>query len=185
MSVGGRSSAMYSLPSSQASAPSQRCCGGCISSPRFRLTALFLKRCIKSLIWRGFSVLFSVFLLFGSQMRHLWVPESADQIFDIISIVAFAFFILDMMIRIMVEPNYFNFNVCVTNRTQFAENKESSANCVLGSFIFWCDLISTATLLYDISFINKAQYQFTELHIELDANGSPVSLVAVHAHFGF
>jgi hypothetical protein len=49
------------------------------------------------------------------------------------------------------------------------------ANLQCGSFIFWCELASTCSLLYEISFINKKHFQQERIQIGLDQFGIPVS----------
>jgi hypothetical protein len=127
------------------------------------------------LAWKGMMTFFSLCLLFGSQIRHLWVPSSVDTACDIFSTITFSFFILDILMRSCVEPHYLNLNLWSTDRGQYGDTREKNFTCVLGSFLFWCDLLSTVTLLYDISFINKAQYDVMDIQIELNENGSPVS----------
>jgi hypothetical protein len=46
----------------------------------------------------------------------------------------------------------------------------------LGSFLFWCDFISTMTLLSEIAFINKRAFESVTVMIQLDQFGMPVSL---------
>ena len=42
-----------------------------------------------------------------------------------------------------------------------------------GSFLFWCDLLSTLALLYDITWINAIQFRETFIQITLDPYGIP------------
>lgn len=131
-------------------------------------------------------IVFSVYLLFGSQIRHLWVPASLDGVFDIIATVVFSFMVLDMLIRILVDPNYFHVGLCAGGAGFGTEGKENSGTCALGSFMFWCDLVSAGTLLWDISYVNEEEYSYEDMHIQLDGNGLPVSIAAVdtfHAPF--
>jgi hypothetical protein len=124
-------------------------------------------------------IFFSFVVLFGSQIQHLWVAPQGDIVFDVLSTITFAFFVLDMTIRIIAEPNYFHFHVgsSSTNTSSGGGVGESSKDClVLGSFMFWCDLVSTGVILYDISYINKGHYGIREVDIELNESGAPVSI---------
>lgn len=110
-------------------------------------------------------ICFSVFLLFGSQIQHLWVASAADIVFEILSTITFAFFIMDMTIRIIAEPNYFNFELCWYPHAgggfyggENIDSSNSGSSCVLGGFMFWCDLVSTGALLNDISLVNQHHY---------------------------
>jgi hypothetical protein len=180
-----RASMEYATQTSNTTGQSRRRCDACRSSPAMRAISALLTRIIGSIIWKGFMITFSIYLLFGSQIRHLWVPASLDGVFDIISTVVFGFFILDMWIRVMVEPNYFNFSFCAGGGGYGTEGKENSGTWVLGSFMFWSDLVSAGTLLWDISHVNKEEYSFMDVHIQLDGNGCPVrydNLDILHAH---
>jgi hypothetical protein len=132
-------------------------------------------RVLQSYLWRMSMSLFSVVLLFGSQIHHLWLAPRFDVLMDIVYAFAFLFFMVDIGLRIYAEPNYFQF--------QFGKcwgrmrNPEAgSSRCVLGSFMFWCDWISMMMLLYDISVINQENYAMTHIDIELGSSGSPVSV---------
>jgi len=106
--------------------------------------------------------LFSFYLLFGSQIEHLiMAPAAGDIVFDICEMVTFGFFVIDMTLRIFVEPNYFDIRWCCRGGSE-------GGHCSLGSFMFWCDLASTGVILYDVSFINKARYQIVDVEIELE-----------------
>jgi hypothetical protein len=137
-----------------------------------------LHRCIRSRVWKALSIFFSVFLLFGSQIQHLCVPPGIDIVFDILDMITFCFFLVDMGFRTLAEPNYFHFHLCGTTRGSGAfgafettptttTTKDSSA-CEFGSFVFWCDLVSTGVLLYDVSCINANHYDVVKVAIDLD-----------------
>jgi hypothetical protein len=137
-----------------------------------------LHRCIRSRVWKALSIIFSVFLLFGSQIQQLYVPPEGDIVFDVLRVITFCFFLVDMGFRTLAEPNYFHFHLFGTTRGSGAfsafettptttTTKDSSA-CEFGSFMFWCDLVSTGVLLYDISFINANHYDVVEVDIFLD-----------------
>ena len=169
-SIAHHSSTEYSSPNNHRR---RRRCDNCLDSPSTKATVRFLKGCIESVVWKGFMVSFSMLVLFGYQIRLLWIPPSGDEAFDYVMTITFAFFILDILVRICVEPNYFNFQISNAYRgSGFGETK----TCSLGSFLFWCDLISTATILYEISFINKELYTESEMTIVLNENGYPVSV---------
>ena len=114
-------------------------------------------------------VFFSVFLLFGAQIQHLWTAPAGDIVFDILAMITFAFFLVDMTIRIFVEPNYCNISFAC------GRSGYESRTCSLGSFMFWCDLASTGVILYEVSFINKPHYEVISIDIDLDDFGLPVS----------
>jgi hypothetical protein len=65
-----------------------------------------------------------------------------------------------------------------TRRTESATSSSPASCCgslSVGSFLFWCDVLSTLTLLTDISFINRANFAEQHMVITLGASGLPVS----------
>ena len=131
-----------------------------------------MEYCLSSRIWRSVLVFFTTLLLFGSQIQEMWTPKEADIVFDILFSVALGVFLLDMLVRTYVEPQYFGFNLF---GNKISDAPAAWGSCRLGSFMFWCDLISTLTLLYDISFINRSNFEMLEIEIELNSFGMPVS----------
>ncbi|CAJ1936529.1 unnamed protein product [Cylindrotheca closterium] len=105
-----------------------------------------------------------------------------DGAFDTISLVVFGFFILDMIIRVMIYPTYFSIGCCNTSGVNGGNDIQTG--CVIGSFVFWCDLVSTITLLYDISWINKDEYSVREIEIQLNEFGIPIAGVGPHSRLG-
>lgn len=143
-------------------------------------SVLWFRRCIRSRIWKLCSIFFGLFLLFGSPIQHLWVPPSGDMVFNVLSSVTFAFFIIDIAIRICVEPNYFNFNWCCCSPPY----SEQNYTCVVGSFMFWCDLLSTGAVLYEIPLITSKHYETMDVQIRLD-DGLPVRKKLSQIYYGF
>jgi hypothetical protein len=63
-------------------------------------------------------------------------------------------------------------------QTESAQSSSPATCCgslSVGSFLFWCDVLSTLTLLTDISFVNRANFSEQHLVITLGAYGLPVS----------
>jgi hypothetical protein len=56
------------------------------------------------------------------------------------------------------------------------EDPEKWGKIHIGSFLFWCDVVSTACLLYEISYINATQNDIHTIDIHLDMFGIPVRL---------
>lgn len=141
----------------------------CLCRPN-RKTVEWMSHYQASRFWQFSLVFFTMLLLFGSQLQELWVPKEGDFYFDILFTIALGVFVIDMLIRCYVEPNYFGFNL-----RKPTDASAAWGSCRLGSFMFWCDMISTATLLYDISFINRPLFDEETIEIELDPWGMPVS----------
>jgi len=177
-----RSSIMLESSGSAQSHGKFSCCTHCWHSTAMKVVKAILKKTIRSVVWRAMVIIFSIYLLFGSQIRHLFIPSSMDAAFDIISLVVFGFFILDMVIRMIIFPNYFSIGCCNTSGVNGGNDVQTGF--VFGSFVFWCDLVSTITLLYDISWINEGEYCVKEVEIQLNEFGVPISGVGNHGSLG-
>jgi hypothetical protein len=123
---------------------------------------------IHSRLWHILLVFFTFLLLFGAQIQELWIPKEGDMVFDILFTIALFVFAVDLVVRCYIEPQYFEFNLCGKSQG------ENWGSCRLGSFMFWCDLVSSATLLYDISYINPRLWDTVVIEVELDNFGLPV-----------
>ena len=122
---------------------------------------------IHTTIWKVLIGIFTILLLFGVPIQNLCIPKAGDQVFDVLYTLAFAFFVVDIAIRLQAEPSYFTAR-CL------GKGCGDESYFAFGSFMMWCDLISTATLLYDISFINKPHYGVQNVNIILNDQGQPV-----------
>ena len=141
-------------------------------------------RLINTRAWNGFTILFTVVLLFGTQIQDLWCPKSSDVAFDVLFTCSFIFLIFDVFLRSVADPSYFIFTV---GRRDFRSLDGESAfirsdalcgfhTCLqIGSFMFWCDLLSTLSLLWDISYIGGLRTSMVMVDIEIDELGVPVS----------
>jgi hypothetical protein len=158
-----------------------RCCGSfsCLAWPA-ESRRYFLGRIIQSRSWKFILVVFTLLLLFGPQIRDMYISKDGDTAMDVIFMCALVFFTLDILIRIDVEPNYFSFDLFCRR----GQRKEGSSDLAtgwmgcgsygLGSFLFWCDVVSTLTLLHEISFINREHFDEIHINIRLDRFGVPV-----------
>lgn len=118
--------------------------------------------------WKLALVVFAIILLFGAQIRNLFIPKSADQAVDILFCIVFLFLSIDLLMRIDAEANYF-FLDCYQKGTGWC-------CCKMGSFLFWCDILSTLSLLSNITWVSKSQNSEKQIDVLLDAFGVPVSL---------
>jgi hypothetical protein len=125
---------------------------------------------ISSRFWHFGLVFFTFLLLFGAQIQALFIPKEGDIAFDVLFTVALVVFVVDIFVRSLVEPQYFGFNLSGRN----GDGQSAWGACRLCSFMFWCDLISTASLLYDISFINRRIFDVVTIDIEIEEYGLPV-----------
>ena len=145
-------------------------------------------RLINTRVWNGFTILFTVVLLFGTQIQDLWCPKSSDLAFDVLFTCSFVFLIVDVLLRSVADPSYFLFTV---GKRDFRSSDGEPAytrsdalcglhNCFqIGSFMFWCDLLSTLSLLWDISYIGGLRNSTILVGIGIDVLGVPVSFLSV------
>ena len=140
----------------------------------------FLYKVVRSPIWKGVIVVAMVLLLFGSSMQFIFFPKEADIIFDILYTVAFGVFIIDTIMNVIVNPEYFSFNMWCWSKQMPEGQTTASRSFGIGSFMFWCDVVSSIAMLYDISYINEQQFKAPKIDIQLDQYGIPVSLVLHH-----
>jgi hypothetical protein len=162
-----------------------RCCGcfsrcfSCLAWPADS-RHFFLRQIIQSRAWKFVLIVFTLLLLFGPQIREMFIPKGGDTAMDVIFMVALVFFTFDIFIRIDVEPNYFSFDLfCWRQRRQQTSSDLASGwmgcgSYGFGSFLFWCDVVSTLTLLHEISFINQSGFDEVTIDIRLNQFGVPV-----------
>jgi len=92
------------------------------------------------------------------------------------------FFIVDMTVRCITDDTYFVCTLCkkgdraANASTSIPRSSDDNSDGMgstfgIGSFLFWCDLISTVSILYDLSLINKMRYN-TITKIFMIENGS-------------
>jgi hypothetical protein len=142
----------------------------------------FMSNMIQSKVWKLILIVFTFLLLFGPQIREMFLPKGWDDFMDYLFLVAFVFFTADILIRIDVEPNYFSFDLFCLRQSKGAQASSNlggsgwsgCGSCGLGSFLFWCDVVSTLTLLHEISFINKKNFDEVQINIRLNPFGIPV-----------
>ena len=75
--------------------------------------------------------LFTIYALFADDMRIACTSKNTDYVFDGFTITCFIIFFLEIILSIIVKENY------------------------IFSFFFWLDLISTISLIIDITTINE------------------------------
>ena len=153
-----------------------------------------LYRVLNARLWRALLIFFTFILLFGAQFRDLFIPKAADPAIDAIFVIAFLFFTADMIFRVDAEFNYFHLYLCncvgyssgvAADRVHDAarDPRVSGVNTLpgccgtqpqpfqVGSFLFFCDLISTIVLLREISFVMPKNFEELFVNIELDEFG--------------
>ena len=135
-------------------------------------------RLIHSIYWKVVMILFTVILLFGSPVQT-FLPKEVDLYFDIMYIVALGVFAFDMLVHLITDPDYFGFHplailLCMLGirrkprRGRGRSGSSGSDKLGIGSFKFWCDIISTAMLFYDIKYTNARNHREEYWHIDLN-----------------
>jgi hypothetical protein len=84
--------------------------------------------------WAVATFMFSVtlFALFGDDLRQVVTDKEGDDLFYNITTVCMGFFALEIALTVYGDPEY------------------------LWSFFFWLDILSTATLVFDIGWMKNA-----------------------------
>lgn len=239
----------------------------------------YLQRFLNTSQWWKYVLIINTFiLLFGSSVRDIFLPSNSDVFFNILFVITFVIFSIDILLRIYAEPHYFNYNFCgcrkhknnhnelmdhnnnttattmtrgggdesasgmfvnqspsqrqtpirtgdamsstnkniasmtsvkavrgshmdlIGNRKRPGTSNEGTSSMVrnynnynqnvvvagwgsnyfgfsLGSFLFWCDVLSTLTLLSEISWINPRKFKEQQIVILVDAVfGIPVRI---------
>jgi hypothetical protein len=148
-------------------------CLDCLRRPKghqLRYLVHSVDRILSSFAWKSLIVVFTIVLLFGSPIQFLFTPKEADTVFDVLYTLALIVFVIDMMLNMAVDPDYFGCDPFRRNRVQpFDQAKFCTYG--IGSFRMWCDVVSTAALLFDISYINPLYYQEETLELTLDEFG--------------
>ena len=150
--------------------------------------------------WNIGMIIGTILLLFGAQIRDLILfPPVFDIIFNVLFILCLIFMTADIIMRVdSSEPNYFDcfgirwnmgnstYNNPYSKRKQNTFLSKLSCCCTFnistfnkntanfGSFLFWCDVISTLTLLYEISWINPRYFNQEVQVIHVNDFGIPI-----------
>ena len=79
-----------------------------------------------------------MYALFSDDIKIAFFPKSADPVFNVLTCVVLVIFAIEIMLNAVCQDNYFN------------------------SFYFWLDVISTITLIADITWVWNAMIGLTE-----------------------
>ncbi len=154
---------------------------------------LYLLQILNLHVWKAFMICFTTILLFGAQIRDLFFPKSADLAVDIVFLIVVCFFWVDTLFRMDCETNYFRFYLfssfgyssgrTVPPRISDVRDVDPSVGyCCgrpfhIGSFLFWCDIISTVALLREITLLDPTGiFDEARIEIRLDQFGMPLDV---------
>lgn len=166
--------------------------GLCLPADRRRA---IIGRILASPYYKALLVVLTIILLFGAQIRFIFIPAAGDAGCDGVFMATFVIFWIDIFMRIDAEPHYFPLNACGvrwhrhTHRVGGGGAQNGAASTTgfcctsleIGSFLFWCDALSTLALLQEISFIDTENFAPIWIEITLDSFGVPVRAGAVLA----
>lgn len=138
---------------------------------------LLFSKILNHILWRTFLILLTFILLFGAQVRDLLIPKDGDSICDDVFMATFVVFMVDILMRIDCKPAYFKCS-CRSQKDVTGVHGAWFNNIQIGSFLFWCDFLSTMTLLTEIEYINKRGFISASFTITLDQFGVPVSFIS-------
>ena len=164
---------------------------------------LYLLDILNLHMWKALIICFTTILLFGAQLRDLFLPKTADLAVDIVFLIVVCFFWVDIMFRMDCETNYFRLYLFssfgyssgiamprpITSSNSDSHQVDSSVgHCCgrpfhIGSFLFWCDIISTLALVREITLVDlTGMFDEARIDIRLDDYGMPAD-VSKKTHF--
>lgn len=163
---------------------------------------IYLCQILHLKVWKALLLGGTLILLFGAQLRELYIPKSGDVAVDVVFMTVFCFFWVDIIIRMDCEINYFHLylfsswgyssgilgSTTTTNNSETLEPDPTFGHCCgrpfhIGSFLFWCDVVSDLALLREIAFVDPGR-MFDEARIEIYLNdyGMPLDVSKKHSH---
>lgn len=108
----------------------RRCTWDCLG----RYWRTFCTRMATSPTFSTITTLLTIFALFGDDIRLMSTEKPTDFIFDIVTQVSIAVFLLEVVVRSFGQANY------------------------IYGFFFWLDILSTLTLVLDITMVSEMAF---------------------------
>lgn len=93
---------------------------------RWRVNA---ENLLENYYWVGMMSIVTFYALFFDDLRILFLPKSADLVMDVLTLIAMALYLTELVLGVLAIDKYFL------------------------SFYFWVDLVSLISMLPDVSFI--------------------------------
>ena len=169
--------ASASTPATSGQCP--RICSGrtmftCLRRPP--VVASSIVSVIDSKPWYCLTIFFTVVLLLASDVRDLWFSQKAELAFNVILTCTLSFLLLDVILRSIADPDYFAISILGKAFRPTTEQVDHGFGTLLriGSFLFWCDLVSTLFLIFDIEWFVSFRFVKQTIEIQIDELGSPV-----------
>ena len=157
---------------------------------------------LKSRTWGILSICATVIMLFGPPLEICFFPDkNFEPYFSAIFTVTFFVLIFDILLNAMVDPEYFLWycsccrkcsyghkenTCCFLNspmNASFGHHHEELINahkqaqlCAFGSFLFWMDLLATASFVPEVLWVDKDPFAYRRNQVmQLDEKGLVVS----------
>ncbi len=137
-----------------------------------------MKRVLDSTFWTALIICLSLVLVFGGSF-HSFFPKATDPYFNILFIITIAILSVDIMMMCYVTPMYFVFKPSMKLKKGSDETGCLCFSFEFGSFKFWFDVISTLSLLFEISYIVPDVVQHE--HIAVNEMGIPQNIGEIHS----
>jgi hypothetical protein len=118
---------------------------------------------------RIFMTLVTLYSLYSTNIRELALRKAYDSAFEVCSSIVFFLFLVEVIIKCFCQQGYLN----LPNRKKLDASQQSLANehfvlrtikvtstaLNIGSFYFYLDVISTLSMIFEVStFMNRSDY---------------------------
>lgn len=133
---------MFTVPRNEQAAPTKK--------PMYIIRG---NKFLDSLVTTVFVTLLTLLALIESDVRFGFCPKDTDEIFDILVHFCFSYFILESLLSCAVKEGYFRF--CWSPMWKRCGLKVPWFS---GSFFFWLDLISTLSLILEMTWFQNLLY---------------------------
>ena len=136
---------------------------------------------IHHFLWKSLIVIFTIVLLFGRPCQLWFIPASGDVAMNVLYVVGFVIFVIDIIFHSYLDPKYLPFASCdrkgrKSGITSLGQRKYCFPYISLGSFNFWCDFLSTLCFLLEFNVLSRSRFGQKKIEIVFDQFGLPVSI---------
>jgi hypothetical protein len=126
--------------------------------------------------WKIAILFFTLVLIFGAPLQDL-CPKAVDPYFYVVFIITFVILMIDIFMMCLVVPSYLR-----------KTSDDAGWHCLpfqTGSLIFWFDLLSVLSFLYEMPGVNKALTRLPEIVVHLNSSGEPTNLTGANPLINF
>ncbi len=133
-----------------------------------------MRNLVKSKFWKIMIGCFTAIMIFGGPMENFF-PVTATSYFSIIFSITFAVLIVDIVLMCYTTPMYFVFRPSMKLKKRSDEVGCLCFSFQIGSFLFWFDVISVISLLFQMPNIVQAN-AITRVMIHVSSLGVPINM---------